>query len=287
MAFDDIEISKSLKSALSSAICSGHFPHASILEDEDLERAFKTAQEVARTLICTGKDKPCGKCSACIKALNDSHPDIKVFRCTGSPKTFGVDLVRQIRSDAYIVPNEADKKIYILETDRNMTSAAQNALLKVLEEPPKNVCFILLTPERNTFLQTVLSRCVIFSQVGARKTSEEVKNAAIKLANALTKPNEYSLLEATSEFEKNKELLKETLIEIKEIFRASILIKVGGKYSGEYLDEGRALSLNFTAPALLKLIECVDETLLSIERNENYNLLLTRLCAEMRRASGR
>ena len=287
MAFEKIEISQSLKSALSNAISSGHFPHASILEDADLERALLTAKEIAQALICTGENKPCHKCSACIKAQTDSHPDIKIYGYNMSEKTFRVDLVREIRADAYIVPNEADKKIYILYTDRNMNPQAQNALLKVLEEPPKNVIFILLTPERHAFLQTVLSRSVVFSQVGSRNTTEDTKNAARDLAKALVEPNEYALMSATSKFEKDKDLLKESLGESKEIFRAGMLVKVGSSYNGEYSNEARLLASNFTLQALLNLIKCCDEMLYSIERNENYNLLLTRLCSELRRASGR
>ena len=287
MAFEEIEISQSLKSALSSAIGSGHFPHASILEDEDLERALATAKEIAQALVCTGENKPCHKCSACIKAQTDSHPDIKVFGYNMSDKTFKVDLSREIRSDAYIVPNEADKKIYILYTDRNMNPQAQNALLKVLEEPPKNVLFILLTPERNSFLQTILSRCVVFSQVGTREITQETKDAARDLAISLVEPNEYALMSATSRFEKDKDLLKESLEQAKEIFRAGMLIKVATSYNGEYLKEAKLLASNFTLQALLNLIKCCDEMMFSIERNENYNLLLTRLCSELRRASGR
>ena len=287
MAFEKINISQSLKSALSSVICSGHFPHASILEDEDLERAMLTAKEIAQALVCTGDNKPCRKCNACLKAQTASHPDIKVFGYDMSDKTFKVDLAREIRADAYIVPNEADKKIYILYTDSNMNPAAQNALLKVLEEPPENVLFIIITPERNSFLQTILSRCVVFSQIGTREITQQVRECACSLAQALTQPNEYELMSVTARFEKDKDLLKESLTEAKEVFRAGMLFKAGSSCSSKYPDEARLLSSSFTLQALLKLIECCDEMLYSMERNENYNLLLTRLCSELRRASGR
>ena len=167
MEFESLQISEPLKKALSSSVNSGRFPHAAILEDEDSERLMDTAKTLAAALVCSGDDKPCGRCINCLKARSDSHPDIKIFEPDPKTNNFKVETVREIRSDAYIVANEADRKVYILKDAQNMLVPAQNALLKVLEEPPEGVCFLLLTDDKNVFLQTVLSRCAVFSQAGA------------------------------------------------------------------------------------------------------------------------
>ena len=171
MGFESLQISEPLKKALSSSVNSGRFPHAAILEDEDSERLMDTAKTLAAALVCSGDDKPCGRCINCLKARSDSHPDIKIFEPDPKTNNFKVETVREIRSDAYIVANEADRKVYILKDAQNMLVPAQNALLKVLEEPPEGVCFLLLTDDKNVFLQTVLSRCAVFSQGGGRRVT--------------------------------------------------------------------------------------------------------------------
>ena len=137
MGFESLQISEPLKKALSSSVNSGRFPHAAILEDEDGERLMQTAKTLAAALVCSGEGKPCGRCINCLKALSDSHPDIKIFEPDPKTDNFKIETVRELRSDAYIVANEADRKVYILKDAQNMLVPAQNALLKVLEEPPE------------------------------------------------------------------------------------------------------------------------------------------------------
>ena len=149
MGFESLQISEPLKKALSSSV------------------------------------KPCGRCINCLKARSDSHPDIKIFEPDPKTNNFKVETVREIRSDAYIVANEADRKVYILKDAQNMLVPAQNALLKVLEEPPEGVCFLLLTDDKNVFLQTVLSRCAVFSQGGGRRVDSGVFEAARAVAAAV------------------------------------------------------------------------------------------------------
>ena len=287
MGFEELSVSQVLKDNLSSAVRSGRFPHACVFEDEDPERLRQTADAVACALVCTSEDKPCLKCPGCLKARAGCHPDIRVFSGGETPNSFKVETVREIRSDAYVVANEAPRKVYILENAHNMSAQAQNALLKILEEPPEAVCFMLLTPDRNAFLPTVLSRCVIFSQSGGRHADEEAAQAAKAFADALTEPNECSLMSATAVFEKDKVLLRAVLPELEGIFRAAVVVKSGAEYAGEYTAQANRLSSSFTTAALMNLMACAGDIGRSLDRNENYNLLITRLCADMRRASGR
>lgn len=90
--------------------------------------------------------------------------------------SFHVDTVRNIINDAYIQPNEADYKIYILANAHCMNQNAQNALLKILEEPPKYVVFILTTNSKSALLSTVLSRsvCVTLEGVDIERATEYI-----------------------------------------------------------------------------------------------------------------
>ena len=230
-----------------------------------------TAKTLAAALVCSGDDKPCGRCINCLKARSDSHPDIKIFEPDPKTNNFKVETVREIRSDAYIVANEADR----------------NALLKVLEEPPEGVCFLLLTDDKNVFLQTVLSRCAVFSQGGGRRVDSGVFEAARAVAAAVPDANEYPLLAATAAFEKDKTLFRAVLQVLPEFFRAAVLIKSGVEAPEEYKTEAQKLAGNVTTANLIRMITCADDLAASFERNENYTLLITRMCAELRRASGR
>ena len=90
--------------------------------------------------------------------MDGNHPD---YITVDDPekKTVTVDLIRQARADIYVQPNESDYKIYLFPRAQDMGLPGQNALLKVLEEPPKYGVFLLLTDNPDKLLPTVRSRC--------------------------------------------------------------------------------------------------------------------------------
>ena len=137
------------------------------------------------------------------------------------------------------------------------------------------------------FLQTVLSRCAVFSQGGGRRVDSGVFEAARAVAAAVPEANEYPLLAATAAFEKDKTLFRAVLQVLPEFFRAAVLIKSGVEAPEEYKTEAQKLAGNVTTANLIRMITCADDLAASFERNENYTLLITRMCAELRRASGR
>lgn len=114
---------------------------------------------LAAALVCQGEEeKPCGRCSACKKAVGGIHPDITTIS-GGEGKSIAVDQIRALRTDAYIRPNEAQKKVYLLERADQMNQSAQNAMLKLLEEGPAYAVFLLLAENSGGLLETVRSRC--------------------------------------------------------------------------------------------------------------------------------
>ena len=132
------------------------------------EAGYAAAQALAQAMLCPSPDaagRPCGLCRDCRKAEKGIHPDIvTVTRQTddkGKPKReIYVDQIRDLVADAVVLPNEAERKVYILRDADTMNAAAQNALLKVLEEPPRFVSFLLIAASANALLETVRSRCV-------------------------------------------------------------------------------------------------------------------------------
>lgn len=138
------------------------FPHAVLIEGEPNTGKRMIAVLIAAGLVCENAgEQPCMKCEACIKAQKGIHPDvIAVDIVPGAGLT---DKIRSIRSEAYILPGEAHKKVYILNYAHKLTPPCQNLLLKVLEEPPKNVCFILVCENSSMLLPTVRSRLAEFA----------------------------------------------------------------------------------------------------------------------------
>lgn len=136
----------------------GRIPQALLVEAPRGCGKKTFARLAAQSALCRGGHKPCGVCPDCIKAEKGIHPDIRFFGVPDGKKEFPVDQVRTIRQEAYIAPNEGVFKIYVLDQAQAMNAAAQNALLKLIEEPPDFVRFILLCENRAMMLPTILSR---------------------------------------------------------------------------------------------------------------------------------
>ncbi len=114
---------------------------------------------IAAALVCQGEgEKSCGSCAQCKKAAGGIHPDIITISGVDG-KAVTVDQVRSLRADAHIRPNEAQRKIYLLERADDMNSSAQNAMLKLLEEGPAYTVFLLLAENSGGLLETIRSRC--------------------------------------------------------------------------------------------------------------------------------
>lgn len=147
---------------LANLSAGGRLPHAVLLEGPAGCGKKTAAALFARYALCEGASKPCESCAHCVKIEKRIHPDVRYYAVPEGKKEFPVDLVRELRQDAYIQPNEASGKVYIIDQAHAMNAAAQNALLKVIEEPPANVRFILLCENRSMMLATILSRVTSF-----------------------------------------------------------------------------------------------------------------------------
>ena len=171
------------------------------------EEGFLAAMKLAKALVCSAPagGSPCGVCENCRKAEKGIHPDIlTVTRPAddkGKPKReITVDQIREIVADAVILPNEADRKVYLIRDAGTMNTAAQNALLKILEEPPYFVAFILVADNAGTLLETVRSRCVIrYLTGGEEPPPAEAREIAEKYLDLAAAGAKISLLSFANE----------------------------------------------------------------------------------------
>ena len=161
MRWDGLAGNLSAKKTLSGFVDAGRLPHALLIEGPPGSGRRSFALRMAQAAVClAAEENPCGVCAGCHKALADTHPDIMRAGGSGGARSFHVDAIRAIRETAYILPNEAPRRVILLEQAENMTDTAQNALLKILEEPPGHVLFILTCENRSQMLPTIQSRAV-------------------------------------------------------------------------------------------------------------------------------
>ncbi len=159
--FQDIPGQEHIKDHFQKAISNKKISHAYILSGESGMGHKLLAEAFALTLLCeSGRTVPCLTCHSCKQVLSGNHPDL-IYVIHEKPASIGVDDIRkQINDTIMIRPYSSQYKIYIVDEAEKMTIQAQNALLKTIEEPPSYVIIILLTTNQNTFLPTILSRCI-------------------------------------------------------------------------------------------------------------------------------
>lgn len=146
---------------LSAMIKNHRIPHAILIEGEEGLGKKTLAKFIAKACLCSNENSPCGECKTCHLIEVGSHPDFQIVTPDGAQ--IKVDQIRELRVEAFLTPMAADGRVFIIESAHTMNEAAQNALLKVLEEPPKGVTFILLAKSAKLLLETIRSRCVCFS----------------------------------------------------------------------------------------------------------------------------
>ena len=150
------------KEKLLSEIASGKLSHAYLIEGGEGCGKTYFARFAAAAVLCTGDKPPCGKCPSCVKALAGSHPDLFYFS-PDKKASMGVETVRDIKKSLFFMPNDGDRKVYIIDDAQTMTVQAQNALLKFIEEPPASVLFFIVADKKESLLPTVVSRTRIIS----------------------------------------------------------------------------------------------------------------------------
>lgn len=160
MGFEELLGNQRLKENLIAGIRRGKLSHFYLIAGPKGSGKHTLARLLAAAALCRGEEKPCFACNACRKVMADTHPDL-ITVTDPEHKTVPVRIVREIRDDMFIRPNEGERKIYLLPQE--LGPEGYNALLKVLEEPPAYGIFILLTENAEKILPTVRSRCTELS----------------------------------------------------------------------------------------------------------------------------
>lgn len=291
----------------------GRLPHAVILSGPDGSGRRTLAAQLARLLTCTGEERPCGGCSACRASDN---PDVTVITPEKSEITVG--QVREVRSAAFIVPNQSAARVFIIPNAQLMNETAQNALLKVLEEPPQQVYFILTCEYQHQLLDTVVSRAVGFTMalperdeaceyicrnypeysrdevlsaleradtVGAALQllggGNKLREQAIEILSLIDAQSELELLKALLPFARDRKGARQVIEQMLSLLHDGLAVKAGGVRRS---DEAIKLQSCFGAVRIMRLIEACEDAVARCDSNISEGLLATHFCACLRRA---
>ena len=179
-------------------------PHAILIVGESDAQKQGLSNFLATAIVCGKAEAPCGVCDNCYAAESKNHPDITVIAPEDNKKSIAVDQVRELRKEAFIKPHKAEKRVFIIDKADTMNASSQNALLKVLEEPPESVMFVLISENKAAFLDTIISRCVVLNVTSVDESKQNTKAflAAEEFLKYLMDNDQYNMLITTNAFAK-------------------------------------------------------------------------------------
>ena len=119
------------------------------------------AVNLAQLMNCPNPSPPCGTCSQCVRIFKGIHSDVRILAVNrgADQRMIGLDAIREVQQASYLEPFEGDFRIYIIDGAEDLSAEASNRFLKLLEEPPPHVIFILLSTDSSLLLSTIISRC--------------------------------------------------------------------------------------------------------------------------------
>lgn len=282
MNFNGFAFDEPTKRLLDEMDTGGRLPHALIIESEQPDKAAQLALFLSMFAVCGSAERPCGVCKNCLNAQKKNHPDVQYLQLEPKKKQYTVDQMRTLIADAYILPNEANAKVYILEEcDDRFPPLAQNTFLKLSEEPPQNVYFILICKSAHRLLTTILSRFTVIKLKGSASFDEATLAAAKAITEGIADAREYPLLKALLCL-LDKEQAGAILAAVKQSLRDALVLLSGGGVVGDR-ETAQKLASRLTRKKLLQMMELCDAMRGKIKQNGNINLLITWMCGELRR----
>jgi len=247
----------------------GTLSHAIILTGSgDLQAA---ARFVAMAMECTDNRPPCGRCGPCRKVAEDIHPDV-VTVTDPEHKNISMEVLRQIRADAYVLPNEGRRKVYIFPDCDVFEAKTQNVFLKVLEEGPPHAVFLLCARNAGQLLTTIRSRCVIWQVAGETDLPPEDSRAE-ELWRLLAKRDKVGVVALCTHMEQSKIKREELQILLGQARDRLTAALVSG-YTGQEDEQGLAA---LGAKRLMALTDVLGEA----QKQLRFNLGAGHVCGAL------
>lgn len=274
----------------------------------------------ASAILCQNISRPCGSCNPCKKISSLSHPDLHFYGGEGG-KPITMREVRELISSSILLPNDGDKKIYIIKAAHKMRPDTQNALLKIFEEPPESVVIFLLTEKKEALLPTIISRGRLITLTGENddditallekkhKTAslEEIQAAVRSAGGSIGQAELFMCKESREARKKALELLdllfkggkldffdkiisakmtREKLLDLLELLQRLFIDILEYKYNSHLLtilteDEAIRYTASITKKAVSNMSEAIMDCRNTIEQSGNINAAATNLCIRL------
>lgn len=318
MEFCEIVSNQNAVQTLKNASDSGVFHHAYLLHGPKGTGKKTLARIFAAAVLCRGEGRPCGSCPSCRKVEKGLHPDLTVVKRPEGKGNILVEQIRSLKEQIYIRPNESEYRVVIVEESEMMNPSAANALLKVLEEPPSYLIFLLMAGNFSVLPKTIVSRCLCLEMqevslplaekwmlsrysdaqgelleaalcYGGGNLGRSVRymeeeacregfDRAMALAKSLLTEREYDILEALSPFDGDKERFLELLTDFDLIVAQVAAAGTGGGR----LREAAELALKIRPVQAARIHQWIDETRLKVQYNGSIALLENSFCAGLK-----
>ena len=240
-----------------------------------------SAEVLAMAAVCSGSGKrPCMSCAHCDKFSRGIHPDVTIISKLNDRNDIIIDQIRGLKRDVIVVPNEADRKVYIINNAELMNINAQNAFLQILEEPPSHAVFILKTDSPDELLPTVRSRCVeLKARVALFSADTPASEAADSFFAALSGGN-IALASIMFDLEK---LDKEQFAQFLTAARERIALGLRDDAHGDTTPGDNAVKRNVFSRAELALTRANEY----LDMNVNIGHITGMICASLMRPADR
>ncbi len=177
--FEDVIGQKPIVQTLQNAIRMNRIGHAYLFSGPRGVGKTTTARLLAKGLNCIQGPtiSPCNQCPSCLEIASGQCMDVLEIDAASNT---GVDNIRELRENARYAPSRDRFKIFIVDEVHMLSTSAFNALLKILEEPPSHVAFIMATTERHKLPATILSRCqqFVFRSISAAEIQAHLRSIA-------------------------------------------------------------------------------------------------------------
>lgn len=198
--------------AIRAAAQHGRLSHAVILTGEGDK--VQAARYIAAAHLCRADSgRPCLQCNACRKVLDRIHPDVTEVQ-DNERQELPVETIRALRQDAYIRPNEGERKVYLFTDCAQLNERDQNVLLKIVEEGPPYAAFVFCADAVHALLPTIRSRCVEL-RMDAPPLDAEEGEAAAELCRVIARREPLALTAHLTALE-NRRLKREQLLPMVE-----------------------------------------------------------------------
>ena len=291
-----------LKQRLDDIAEKGRLSHAILLSGHSGCGKKTFARYIAQLFLC--ENHACGQCPTCRNIEHDGHPDVIFVKAACGGK-YSMEPLRGVLRDTVVKPNNGDLKVYIFEDADTMTPQHQNALLKLIEEPPAHLRFIFTCENTSLIPETVLSRvtefevpdmsvkdcerCLINSGINPQRAkelsemfagnvgkchevldgSDELKliETARKAATAIGKRSKFGTAAALSE-QSGRAESAQVMEYLSRIIRDALALKCGGEAEFFGRKEAQKIAESFSENEILNMLD----TILEVAENEIYNL---------------